>query len=944
VKTPAETCWRLCAFLFLAVVLQAASEAGALTSLKPTPYAALDQNLGGRIFLADGTALAATPWADNTFFAVWVSHGGNWTSAWRYPPAPAWYNTSGGWYSLWVPGTEHNVSWFHGDPYRLEFNVSLITGSPGQYDNASSNGTGSFHDANANGTQDPGEPDEFSSTGNTSNVIQWFGDDNWQQWDVILLTRPDLSIDATDVVATPSGPVGKGSPVSVNATLRNSGDREEADAPVRLTDGMPPAPRIGSDAVVPSLGMGGTMTVGWTWVASTSGLHHLCASADPDGVIAERNETNNGGCVDVAVVNGPPMVNASAFPDQALRGEAVTLNGSGSSDPDNDTLTFDWTQTGGAAVTLAGASTSTASFIPTLPGGYTFSLTVDDGDGGTANASVSVIVVNREPLADAGLDQPNANRFTAISLNGTGSVDADNDSLSFSWSQVAGPIAVTLVGASSPTPTFTADILGGYSFSLLVQDPFGASGTDSVNVTVLDRAPSAVASHSAPAKWVDIVLDATRSTDPDGDPLSFNWIQVSGPAVSIADATAATASFQATVAGTYRIRLDVDDGVGGRANATLAITVINQRPTVVADADRTAVRNASVVLGATALDPDGDPITFQWSQVAGPPAVLTGANTTAAGFQPISLGIYTFAVSVFDGDGGFATDWVNVTVINRDPFVDVGPDRNATAGTAITLRAEASDPDGDLLSYGWTQEAGPVLVLSGVNGTLTFTPTQPSTYVFRVNASDAHGGRATDTVTVVVAQPMWAAAEISVPLTFLMLSGAALALAFLLFGFETSRVTLLTLLLTPVGRKKYKDKEDPEIRGMIRGYIRVHPGDTYSDIKRNLDLNDGTMTWHLAKLEKAGIIKSRAQGTRRKYYPAGPLPPENGEGLFDLQRRLLEAVIRDPGKPVRILAEELVVSEQLALYHLRKLSQRDLLSLDRTGLRLRAFPRAPPPS
>ena len=71
---------------------------------------------------------------------------------------------------------------------------------------------------------------------------------------------------------------------------------------------------------------------------------------------------------------------------------ALTLDGTGSSDPDNDVLTYSWTLTtpAGSHATLEGANTATPEFTPDVRGHYTATLTVTDPSGESSSASVTI--------------------------------------------------------------------------------------------------------------------------------------------------------------------------------------------------------------------------------------------------------------------------------------------------------------------------------------------------------------------------------------------------------------------------------------------------------------------------------------------------------------------------------------------------------------------------
>jgi len=90
-------------------------------------------------------------------------------------------------------------------------------------------------------------------------------------------------------------------------------------------------------------------------------------------------------------------------------------------------------------------------------------------------------VGNSAPVADAGPDQIGVQAGT-ITLNGSGSFDPEGDTLTYEWTQIAGP-SVSISGRNTATATFPAAANNTYSFRLTVKDPGGLQSTARTTVS-----------------------------------------------------------------------------------------------------------------------------------------------------------------------------------------------------------------------------------------------------------------------------------------------------------------------------------------------------------------------------------------------------------------------------------------------------------------------------
>jgi hypothetical protein len=379
------------------------------------------------------------------------------------------------------------------------------------------------------------------------------------------------------------------------------------------------------------------------------------------GVFDQRG----GGDADTVTVtvNGAPTADAGA--DQVVgEGATATLAGSGT-DPDGDSLALAWSQTDGPGVTITGTDTATPSFTaPSEPAVLTFTLTVSDGRGGSDTDSVSVSV-NGTPMADAG-DDETVNAGDVVALDGTGSTDPEDDALAYAWTQTSGT-EVELVGATTATPSFTAPAGPAVLvFTLTASDGRGGSANDTVTITV-NGPPTAAAGADQVVNEGDEVTLGGSGTDPDQDPLTYSWARTSGPAVTLAGADTATATFTAPPGPAVLVfTLTVRDDAGGSATDTITITV-NGPPTADAGPDAEVVEGTTTTLdGADSSDPDGDTLSFSWAQTGGPAVTLTGGTSATPSFTvPTAPAVLTFTLTVDDGRGATATDTVTITARPR---------------------------------------------------------------------------------------------------------------------------------------------------------------------------------------------------------------------------------------------------------------------------------------
>jgi hypothetical protein len=364
--------------------------------------------------------------------------------------------------------------------------------------------------------------------------------------------------------------------------------------------------------------------------------------------------------------NTAPVANAG--PDQTVQlGAMVTLNGSGSSDVDGNPLTFQWafvTVPTGSTAKLSSLTIVMPTFVADLAGQYVVKLLVNDGKVTSTQDTVTITTTggNTAPVANAGPDQ-SVQVGATVTLNGSGSTDADKNALTYDWSFVSIPSgsAATLSNPTATTPSFVADKAGPYVVQLVVNDGTVNSTPETVTIAAAagNTAPVANAGpDQTVAVGASVILDGSASHDVDRNALTYQWAlttKPTGSAAALANSTTAMPNFVADVAGQYVGQLIVNDGTVSSAPDTVTIMagVGNTAPVSNAGPDQIVAIGTTVILDGTASrDADGNALVWKWAlttKPTGSAAALSDPTAARTSFIVDKGGEYVAQLIVNDG-------------------------------------------------------------------------------------------------------------------------------------------------------------------------------------------------------------------------------------------------------------------------------------------------------
>ncbi len=207
------------------------------------------------------------------------------------------------------------------------------------------------------------------------------------------------------------------------------------------------------------------------------------------------------------------------------------------------------------------------------------------------------------------------------------------------------------------------------------------------------------------------------------------------------------------MAGIFHWEMDADNGDlinamhEGLGHGDSNDEVENRKPIVRVNANQNVIGPVTVSLNGTdSSDPEGGALTYKWTQTGGPSLRIQNANQARASVDIPEVETdttYQFTLTATDPEGASASAATSVMnqapVYNQPPVLSVSAVTYVNEGANVTLRANATDPDGDSLEFMWDIDGNFVVLGAGNSSSIRLQAPDVDTdltYDFSVAVTD----------------------------------------------------------------------------------------------------------------------------------------------------------------------------------------------------------------
>ncbi len=343
-------------------------------------------------------------------------------------------------------------------------------------------------------------------------------------------------------------------------------------------------------------------------------------------------------------------------------------------------------------------------------GSRTVTLLADDGRGGRTEQTFSLQIVatatNRAPEI---LSAPRTVAYPGLPyVYPVKASDADGNPLTYSLATKPGNMAISSDGVITWTPP--GDAAGANTVRVIVSDGQGGETAQEFSLRVASQgentAPQITSNPPQSGRHDKLYVYNAVAIDAQGDPLVWS-LDAAPIGMSIDAATGAIRwTPREDQIGARSVTLRATDPFGASAVQSFSIEVActNTPPLILSTPATQAAVGEGYFYGVRAVDPDGDPLSYSLSSG---PSTMTISPSGLVRWTPTAADegqTRTVVVRVDDADGGFVLQEYRVEVtaatnLNRAPVITSAPVFAVTLGDAYEYLAEATDADGNTLTF-----------------------------------------------------------------------------------------------------------------------------------------------------------------------------------------------------------------------------------------------------